>query len=349
MLLPMFIDWVALTKKGWLPILHFLKKIIQRLAPLMSLPAVGVIVGFLSFNVSAQNYPSKTIRILAAEVGGGADTVARIIAQGLSVSLGQPVIVDNRGGSATIPAMALAQAAADGYTFLVYGNNLWILPLIQNTPYDPIKDFAPITLVANSPNIIVAHPSLPVKSVKDLISLARAKPGVLNYGTAATGGASHLAAELFNAMANVKLVRIPYKGTMAALNDLMGGQLHVMFGTVGTVMGLVHSSRLRAIAVTSPKPSPLVPDLPTVNDSGLSGYEIESAYGFWAPVATVASILNRIQTDTVHHLLQAETREHLFKTGVVVVANSPSQFTMSMKNDMTRMGKVIQTAGIRIN
>ena len=297
--------------------------------------------------VSAQSFPNKSIRIVTAEAAGGADFVARLIAHGASGSLGQQVVVENRGGSAIIPAQFVAKAPPDGYTLLVYGNNFWLLPFIQNVPYDPVKDFSPLTLAARSPNMLVVHPSLPIKSVKELIALAKSRSGALNYASAATGGSSHLAAELFKAMAGVNIVRVPYKGTVPGITDLIAGQVQLMFGTTGTLAHHVKSGRLRALAVTSAQPTALAPGLPTVAAAGLPGYEAESAYGLFAPAGTPAPILSRLHEETVRVLIRPEVKERLFNTGVEVVGNTPEAFTASIKSDMLRMGKVIKDAGIR--
>jgi tripartite-type tricarboxylate transporter receptor subunit TctC len=315
---------------------------------LVVLLAFFIIGSMMAADVFAQaSYPNKPIRIVTAEVAGGADFVARLIAQGVSGSLGQQVIVENRGGSAIIPAQAVAKAPPDGYTLLVYGNNFWLLPFIQNVPYDPVRDFSPLTLAARSPNMLVVHPSLPVKSVRELIALAKAKPGELNYASAATGGSSHLAAELFKALAGVNIVRVPYKGTVPGITDLIAGQVQLMFGTTGTLAPHVQSGRLRALAVTSVQETALAPGLPTVAAAGLPGYEAESAYGLFAPAGTPAPILRRLHAETVRVLSRPEVKERLFNTGVEVVGNTPEAFAASIKSDMARMGKVIKDAGIR--
>ena len=213
--------------------------------------------------VSGQNYPTRPIRVITAGVGGGNDVSARLVAQGLSASIGQQVIVENRA-SGIITAEAVAKAAPDGYTVLVYGSTIWTTPLLQSTPYDPVRDFAPITMVASSPHVIVVHPSLPVKTVKELIALAKAKPGQLNDASLGTGTSTHLGAELFKSMAGVNIVRIPYKAAASQIGDLLGGQVQLTFSTTGAAMPLVKVGRLRALAVTSSKPSAMTPGLPTV-------------------------------------------------------------------------------------
>jgi len=211
--------------------------------------------------VYGQSYPNKPVRIVTSQPGSGNDLVSRVIAQGLTGGLGQQVIVDNRG---VIAAEIVAKSPPDGYTLVLYGPPLWLLPFMRdNVPWDPVRDFAPITLAVSTPNLVVVHPSLPVNSVRQLIALAKASPGELNYGSTA-GASPHLAAELFKAMARVDMVGVSYKGAGPALNGLLGGQVHLMFPNASTVMPHVKSGRLRALAVASAEPSALAPDLPTV-------------------------------------------------------------------------------------
>jgi len=296
----------------------------------------------------AQDYPTKPIRIITAEVGGGNDFLARMLAPGMSGSLGQQVVVENRGGAGgAIAADAVARSAHDGYTLLLYASNIWIIPFLRkNLPYDPIRDFAPITWIAKSPSIVVIHPSLPVRDIKQLIALARARPGALNYASGGTGATTHLAAELFKSMAKVNIVRIAYKGNGPALNDLIAGQTQVMFATSGSATPHVKANRLRALAVTSPQPSPLAPGLPTVAESGLPGYESLSIYGIFAPSKTPAAIVGRLNRDIIAVLGRSEIREKLLNTGVETVGSTADEFAAVIKADMARMGKVIREAGI---
>jgi len=271
-----------------------------------------------------------------------------MLAPGMSGSLGQQVVVENRGGAGgAIAADAVARSAHDGYTLLLYASNIWIIPFLRkNLPYDPIRDFAPITWLAKSPSILVVHPSLPVRDSKQLIALARARPGALNYASGGTGATTHLAAELFKSMAKVNIVRIAYKGNGPALNDLIAGQTQLMFGTSGSVTPHVKASRLRALAVTSPQPSPLAPGLPTVAESGVPGYESLSIYGIFAPSKTPAAIVGRLNRDIVALLGRSEIREKLLNTGVETVGSTADEFAAVIKSDMARMGRVIREAGI---
>ena len=299
--------------------------------------------------VSGQDYPNKPVRMVTSAAGGGADLMARLIAQGLTVGLGQQVVVENRGGVATIAAQVVAKAPPDGYTLLFYGSSFWLLPFLENTPYDPVRDFSPITWAVSLPNVLVVHPSLPVKSVKELIALAKARPGVLNYSSGTTGSATQLASELFKVMADINVVAIPFKGAGPALYSLLAGEVEFRFATPSTVMSHVKLGRLRALAVTSAQPSALVPGLPTVAASGLPGYESVSINAMFAPAATPAAVINRLNQETVRFLKRADTREQLLAIGVDVVANSPEEFAAAMKADMAKMGKLIKDAALRAN
>ena len=297
--------------------------------------------------VFGQTYPTKPVRVITAGVGGGNDVSARLVAQGLTAGLGQQAIVDNRA-SGIVTAEAVAKAAPDGYTVLVYGSTIWITPLLQSTPYDPVTDFAAITSVASSPHVIVVHPSLPVKSLPDLIALARAKPGQLNDASLGTGTATHLAAELFKSMAKVNIVRIPYKSAATQITDLLGGQVQLTFSTTGAVTPHINSGRLRALAVTSAKPSTLAPGLPTVAASGVPGFEAGAFYVMFAPSRTPAAIIARLNQEVVRFLNHADTREKFFSAGLEVGSSTPEELAAKMKFEMARLGKLIKEVGIRM-
>ena len=296
----------------------------------------------------AQSYPVKPIRVVTAEPGGGNDFAARLIGQAISARLGQQWIIDNRGGAGgLIAAELVARAPADGYTLLVYAGNIWTIPLLRkNVPYE-VKDFAPITWAARSPSTVVVHPSVPVHSVRDLIGLAKARPGQLSYGAGGVGASTHLAAELFKSMAQVDILFVPYKGNGPAMNDLIGGQVQVMFGTAGTVAPHIKSGRVRTIAVTSAEPSLLAPGLPTVAASGLPGYESISIYGVFAPAATPETIIRQLNLAIVAVLNQPEIRERFFNVGMEAVGSTPAQYAAAIKADTARLRKVIVEAGIR--
>ena len=308
--------------------------------------AVGVALG--AGYAGAQDYPNRPIRIITAAVGGGIDFTARLVAHGLTASLGQQVIVDNRGGTNVAP-QTVAKAVPDGYTILIHNNTVWIAPLLDKVPYDHEQELAPISLTSRSPNILAVHPSLPVNSVKELIALAKAKPGEINYGSGPVGASNHLAAELFKALAGVNLVRIGYKGGGPALNDLVSGHVPVMFATTGSVTAHVRSGRLKGLAVTSAQPSALAPGLPTVAASGVPGYVSEAIYGMFAPAKTPAAIISRLHQDTVRFLGLPETKERFFNSGVETVGSSPQEFAAIIKSEAVRLDKVIRSAGIRVN
>ena len=295
---------------------------------------------------NAQDYPTRPIRFVTAAIGGGIDFNARMLAQGLTERLKQQVVVDNRGGT-SVAEQTVAKAVPDGYTLLVHNNTVWVSPLLGPVPYDHRKDLAPIALLSRSPNILVVHPSLPVNSVKELIDRAKAAPGEIDYASGPVGAANHLAAELFNALAGVKLTRIGYKGGGPAINDVLAGQVKVMFATTGSVSGHVKSGRLKALAVTSAQPSPLAPGLPTVAASGVPGYAAEAIYGFWAPTGTPAGILARLNREAVAVLGIPEVKQRFFNAGVEAVGTTPQEFAAVIKSESAHLGTVIRKAGLR--
>jgi tripartite-type tricarboxylate transporter receptor subunit TctC len=307
----------------------------------------GLLVAGAS-GVWCEDFPRKPVRMLSGETGGQGDTVSRLIAQGLSGGgLAQNVIVDNRPSVGM--GETLAKAPKDGYTLLIMNNILWVLPLLQNVGYNPLKDFAPITLLISSPNILVVHPSVPARSVKDLIALAKAKPGELNYGSGASGSSNHLSSELFNSMAGVNTVRISYKGSGPALNALITNQVHLMFPTAGAASPHVRTGRIKALAVASETPFELLPDLPTVASSGLPGYESVSPFGLFAPAGTPAAIVRILNRETVRVLERPDVKERIANLGSTVVGGPAEQLESTVKSEIVKWGKVIKDAGIHIN
>ncbi len=294
--------------------------------------------------VSAQDYPNRVIRVYASEPGGNSDFNARLIAQGLSSALGQSVVVDNRGTIAA--AVAAAKAPPDGYSLLALGSSLWLAPLTRKMPYDPVTDFAPITSTTKSPNVLVLHPSVPVKSVAELIALAKSRPGALNYSTSIAGTSSHLCAELFKSLTRVNMVGISYKGPASAHTALLSGEVHLSFGGATIVMPHLKSARLRALAVSSTEPSALFPGLPTVATT-IPGFEFKEKQGSWAPAGTPAAIINRLNQEIVRYLNRADVREKLLNTGAEADPVTPEQFSASIRTEMIRMGKLIKDAGIQ--
>ena len=298
--------------------------------------------------VIAQEGFSKPRRIVTIEAGGGNDNVARLLALGMGNDGGGRVIVENRGGaSGVVAAETVIKAAPDGLTLLSISGSLWTLPLMQSVPYDPVADLAPVTLAVSSPNILVVNPALPVKSVRQLIALAKARPGALNYSTAGAGSSGHLSAELFKSMAGVDIVRVAYKGGAASMTDLISGQVQLSFTSTGSSAGHVQTGRLRALAVTSAKPSALLPGLPPIASEGLPGYELVSTYGVFAPAKTPPAIINLLQQEIARGINKPEVRELFMNAGVEVVASTAEEFTATIKSEMTRLGKVIKDAGIR--
>ena len=291
----------------------------------------------------AQSYPTRPIRIVSAEVGGGGDFAARLIARGISGPLGQPVIVDNRAG--IIPAVTVAKAVPDGYTYLFHGSTIWLSPFLQeNLPYDPIRDLSPVTWAVSQPNVLVVHPSLPVSSVGQLLAHAKANPGVLNYASSGTGGTPHLAGELFKSMTGLNVVRVNYKGVGAALTAQIAGEVHMMFSTTSSVVPHVKSGRIRALAVTSAQPSSLAPGLPTMAASGVPGYEVISILAMFAPAGTPAPVIARVNQEIVRYLNAPDVKDKFLASGVEVVASSPQQLAATLKSEMAKWGKVIKNA-----
>jgi tripartite-type tricarboxylate transporter receptor subunit TctC len=292
----------------------------------------------------AQAYPAKPVRIVTVAPGSANDIVARLIAQEIRNSLGQPVVVDNRG---TVAAELVARAPADGYTLLLYGSAVWLSPFIRaSTPYDPVKDFAPITLVASSPNVVVVHPSLPVKSARELIALARSRPGEINYAAGSLGAAPHLAAELFKAMGKLNIVRVSYKGTGGSLIGIISGEVGLMFPTAGSVTPYIKSGKLRALAVTSLQPTALAPGLPLLSET-LPGYESVSLNGMLAPARTPDPIIRQLNAEVAKVMTRADIKEKLVAAGTDAMSTSPEQFAAIIQADMAKWGKVIREAGIR--
>ena len=310
--------------------------------------AVALSAVLISVNTAvAQNYPTRPIRIVVPGTGGGGDFAARLIAQGLPAALGQQVIVDNRPVG-TIPGEVVSRAAPDGYTLLLSASTLWLAPLLQpNVPYDAEKDFAPITLATMSPNILVVPQSLPVKSVKDLLALAKARPGELNYGSGAAGSSNHLSAELFKSMGKVSIVRINYKNPSQAVTDVISGQIQVLFYNASTVAPHIQSGKLRGLAVTSLKPTVLAPNFPTVSDSGLSGYEAVATFGVFAPAQTPGSIINMLNRELVRYLTKTDVKEKFVTAGSEVVGSTSQELAAILRNDILKIGKLVKESGLR--
>lgn len=300
-------------------------------------------------SAAAQKYPTRTIRLVVpSSIGGGTDITARAIAQKLSQSVGQQVVVDNRPGASTmIGGELVARAAPDGHTLLMGISTLAINPaMFKKVPYDALKDFVPIAQAVWLPNLLVVHPSVPVKTVKELIAFAKARPGQLNFGSAGTGTNPHLSMELFRIMAGLKMVHVPYKGSAPGVIDLLAGHVALMTPNIMTPLPHVRAGRLRALGVTSAKRPQGVPDIPTIAESGLPGYEAVQWYGVLAPAGTPGDIISRLSTEIVRALRTADVREQLVRGGAEPVANSPEEFAAFIRAETVKWAKVVKDAGI---
>ncbi len=319
-------------------------------APTLSLPRargrqrgiwVAALLAFAGQCALAQEkYPSKVIRVLTAAPGSNHDWGARIAAQELTPRIGQRVIVENRG-SISVELVA-KDTPPDGYTLLFYGAYVWLQPLLTKANWDALEDLAPISLAISSPNVLVVHPSLPVKSTKELIALARARPGALNYGAGGGGSSQHIAAELFKYLAQTNIVRVNDKGAGPSMLGLFTGEVQLMFAALGPIMPHVKNGKVRPLAVTTPKRSALAPDLPPVSDV-LPGYVTESAIGFFAPKKTPPAIIKTLNTG-IQQALKGIDPKIVFNAGVEVVASSPEAFAQFIKADAAKMGEVIRSA-----
>jgi len=287
---------------------------------------------------AAQSYPVKPVRILTSAPGGASDRVSRLVGQALSAPLGQQVIVDNRPGIISIETAA--KSNPDGYTLLVSSNLVWILPMMQQVRYDPARSFAPVVLAARAPNVVVVHPSIPARSVRQLIALAKSKPGELNYSAGSIGSTPHLTGEMFKSRTGAPLIHIAYKGAGPALTALIAGEVHVSFPGAGSAMPHLKSGRLRALAVTSAQPTELLPGVPTVSSS-IPGFETVALYGVFAPAATPPDIVAKLNREADATLHAGTMKQMLLESGLEPVRNSPEQFAAMIKADTLEMQKVV--------
>ena len=291
----------------------------------------------------AQAYPATHVRIITAGAGGGSDFATRLIAGPLSVALGQQVIVENRG---LLAADIAAKAAPDGYTLLLVGQTLWMLPFMRDNVASNVTDFAPITTATETSNILVVHPAVPAKSVKALIDLARARPGEMNYAISGNASSVHIAGELFRSMAHINVARINYKGASQALTELIAGQTQYMFGVPGSIMPHIKAGRLRALAITGAKATPLMPGLPPVAQT-LPGYEVASRLAIFAPAGTPPAIIARLNREIVRALNRPEVKEKFHETQIEVVGDTPEALAAMIKSEIATTARVIKEAGIR--
>ncbi len=314
-----------------------------RLAAALALACLAALAG-------AQQYPSKPVRVIVPfPPGAGVDIVTRSISPKLGEMLGQQLVVDNRAGAGGILGAELAaKAVPDGYTlFMGTAGILTVIPHMAKAPYSPERDFAPVSLVATVPSMLVVHPSLPARSVKDLIALARARPGAINYASTGNGTLPHLAAELFKSQAKVDMVHIPYKGSAPAMTDLLGGQVEIFFGNVLSVIPQVKSGKLRGLAVTSLQRMPVAPDVPTMIQSGFPGFEAGTWFGLLVPTGTPREIIDRLHAEIVKVLRLPESQERLAGQGATTVGNTPAQFAEYIRTESAKWEKVLKASGVR--
>jgi len=304
----------------------------------------------LALPIFAQDYPKRPVRLIVPfPPGGGNDIVARAVAQELAKSLGQPFVVDNRAGAGgAIGAELAARSPADGYTLFLGGVGSHVVnpSLHAKLSYDPVRDFAPVTLIASAPSVLVVNPSLQVTNVAESTALAKANPGKLNYASNGNGSSAQLAAVLYESMAGVRMMHVPYKGVAAALVDVMSGEVQLMFGTLVAIIPHIKSGRLRALAVTGKRRSALLPDVPTLAESGLPGYEAGSWYGILAPAGTPGAIVARLNAEINNAIRQPEVRERLAAEGAEVLGGTPGDFASHIRTELSRMKLLVREAGI---
>jgi tripartite-type tricarboxylate transporter receptor subunit TctC len=297
----------------------------------------------------AQTWPAQTVRIISPFTpGGGTDLVGRLLAQKLIEQTGGSFVVENRpGAAATIGAAVVAKAQPDGYTLLISAPEMSIHPNLRSTlPYDPLKDFACISQLTSGQFVLASHPAVPVKTVKQLIALAKARPGQLNYASSGTGAITHLSGELFQLMAGVRWTHVPFRGAGAAVIALMGGETDFVIASTAAVVGQVSSGKLRAIAVTGPKRFTEIPDVPTIAES-LPGYEVTGWYGLYAPAGTSADIVQRLFVESRRALTRPEVKETLMKTGNEPVVSSPQEFAVFLRAEIAKWAKVVKSSGLK--
>ncbi len=314
--------------------------------------AVGMAVFLAGSGITAaQNYPVKPVRILIGlSAGGATDVITRVVAQRLSETWGQSAIVENRpGATGMIAGEFVAKAAPDGYTLMVgFQSGLAVAPaLYGKAPYDTLKDFAPITLMGSTPLLMVVHPSFPVRTFSEFAAYAKKSAGVLTYGSGGIGSTPHMTGELLNTLLGVRMNHVPYKGEGPAIADTLGGQIPIMFGNLPVALPHAKSGKLRALANTSANRSPLMPDIPTIEESGFKGFSIATWYGLLAPAGTQSDIVSRIQRDAAQVMNQSQTRERLVSMGVDISANTPEAFAAFLRAEIPRYAKVIRDAKIK--
>jgi len=301
---------------------------------------------------TAQDYPAGPVRIIVPfPAGGGVDSMGRLFAQQLTRALGKQVVIENRAGAnGMIGSEMVAKAAKDGYTLLVNGANFVTTPsLYKNVTYDPVRDFDPVSLLAHAPNILVVHPSLPAKNVKELIALAKARPGQVNYASSASGSTPHLAAELFKTLTATNLVHVPYRGTGPAITAILSGEISVMFMPALAALPYIESGRLRALGVTTTERLPALPGLPTVAEAGLKGYQSSQWYGVLAPAGTPVAILDLLNSHAARIMQSADMRERMKTSGSVAVGSSRAAFARHLQDEFAKWAKIIKASGATVD
>jgi tripartite-type tricarboxylate transporter receptor subunit TctC len=303
--------------------------------------------------VHAAEWPDKPIRvILSVPAGATPDVTARLVFPGLSQQLGVSLVADNRaGGGGVIGAEIAAKSAPDGYTlFISSPGALTILPhMRKNIPYDTIRDFAPISLISIGPFVLMTHPSVPAKSIKELIALAKAQPGKLNYASAGNGVANHLAGELFKQMAGIDIVHVPYKGAPQAVTDVLAGHMNMMFNSVAPIVGYIKTGKIRVLGIASLQRSPQLPDVPTIHESGVPGFEAVNWFGMFAPAKTPRKIINRLNGALVQTIKTPEMQSQFIKLGADPIGSSVEEFTAFVKRDMEKYEKVVRISGAKVD
>ena len=310
-------------------------------------------LALLPFLASAQTYPTRPIRvILSVPAGATPDVTARLLTPGMAQLLGQQLVVDNRpGAGGMIGADIASKAAPDGYTvFISSPGALTILPhLRKDVPYDTLRDFAPVSLISIGPFVLITNPALPVKSVKELIALAKAQPGKLNYASAGNGVANHLAMELFKQMAGVDIVHVPYKGAPQAVTDVVAGNMNMMFNSIAPIVGHIKAARVRVLGIASPKRSPQLPDVPTISEAGVPGFEAVNWFGMFVPAKTPKPIVTRLNEALVKVLHTDEVRSQYRKLGADAVGSTPEEFAAFVRRDIEQYARVVKLSGAKLD
>jgi tripartite-type tricarboxylate transporter receptor subunit TctC len=325
-----------------------MKKILPRVWSVMILMALAP----LAF--AAQAWPDKPVRVILGVPGGAApDVTARLIFPGVSQQLGQPLVADNRaGGGGVIGAEIVSQAAPDGYTlFISSPGALTILPHLRKTPlpYDTLRDFAPISLISIGPFVLMVHPSLPAKNIRELIALAKAQPGKLNYASAGNGVANHLAGELFKQMTGTDIVHVPYKGAPQAVTDVLAGHMNMMFNSVSPIVGHIKSGKIRVLGIASLQRSPQLPDVPTISESGVPGFEAVNWFGMFAPAKTPKAIITRVNAAVVKAVKTPELQAQFISLGADPVGSSVEEFAAFVRRDLEKYAKIVKISGAKID